>query len=84
MAGARSAWERIRLAMWRAVVEGKRRVCPMCLTSVGDEDAIGLVGEVIGHAECALVRWIRSGHEPRDALSGDELYDAISAAGRSR
>lgn len=84
MSRERSAWDRTRLRIRRAVAGAKPRVCPVCLTSVRDEDAIGLIGDRIGDAECVLVSWIGSGVEPRDALSGDELRDALSAAGRSR
>jgi hypothetical protein len=84
MAGARVARESIRLIMWPAFRAAEPRVCPVCLTSVQDEDAVGLVGDRVGHAECVLVRWIGSGDELRDALSGGALGDALPAAGRSR
>jgi hypothetical protein len=70
--------------MCRAVAGAKPRVCPVCLTSVRDEDAIGLIGDTIGHAECVLVSWVGCGDAPHDVLSGDELRDVLSAAGRSR
>lgn len=48
--------------------------CPLCGSGVLDDDAIGLLGDEIAHAECALVHWLRG--EAHDGLQ--ELVQALA------
>jgi hypothetical protein len=35
--------------------------CPVCHGRVQPDDALGLVGSTVAHAECALVSWLGPG-----------------------
>jgi hypothetical protein len=59
-------------ATWRERV--KLGNCPICGLSVRGDDAIGLVGSRLGHAECALARW--SGFAPFGAPQTVSREDA--------
>ena len=38
----------------------RREHCPLCETLVGVDDAVGIIGDRIAHAECALVSWLEA------------------------
>jgi hypothetical protein len=40
--------------------------CPVCGTLVGLDDALGVIGGELAHAECALVDWLRAPVVGRD------------------
>jgi hypothetical protein len=42
--------------------------CPICHGRVRRDDALGIVGRSVAHAECALVSWLGSGRLSRELL----------------
>jgi hypothetical protein len=40
--------------------------CPVCHGRVQPDDALGLVGRSVAHAECALVSWLGPGRLSRE------------------
>jgi hypothetical protein len=42
--------------------------CPVCHGRVRPDDALGLVGRSVAHAECALVSWLGPGRLSRELL----------------
>ncbi|HEV7584208.1 MAG TPA: hypothetical protein VGO14_00355 [Solirubrobacteraceae bacterium] len=42
--------------------------CPVCHGRVQPDDALGLVGSSVAHAECALVSWLGPGRLSRELL----------------
>lgn len=57
-AGRKRRWSQRML--WGARSHSRPRRCPVCRTRVRADDALGLVGSRIAHAECALVQWLES------------------------
>jgi hypothetical protein len=58
------------LASARARARGSRlRSCPACHASVGPDDAVGLLGGRVAHAECALLQWLGSYEQLRQLVS---------------
>ena len=62
--------------------------CPICGTLVGPEDALGVIGGELAHAECALVDWLRtpavgSRHARREITwpSGSDRDEAMALLG---
>jgi hypothetical protein len=45
------------------------RRCPVCHASVGRDDAVGLFGGRVAHAECALLRWLGSYEQLRQLVT---------------
>ncbi|HEX4188773.1 MAG TPA: hypothetical protein VHY83_12825 [Solirubrobacteraceae bacterium] len=42
--------------------------CPVCHGRVQPDDALGLMGSRVAHAECALVSWLGPGRLSRELL----------------
>ena len=61
MEGLKDLLERLRTA--------KQRRCPVCHASVGQDDAVGLLGGRVAHAECALLRWLGSYEQLRQLVT---------------
>lgn len=65
---AASTRSRLRLRIRRPRRQGPRSLgsCPVCRGRVREDDALGLVGSTVAHAECALVSWLGAGRLSRE------------------
>jgi hypothetical protein len=57
----------MRAGRWPARRFGRKLgSCPVCHGRVRPDDALGLVGRTVAHAECALVSWLGPGRLSRE------------------
>ncbi|HEV2923705.1 MAG TPA: hypothetical protein VGW98_06710 [Solirubrobacteraceae bacterium] len=53
---------------WAILRRRRLGSCPVCHGRVLRDDAIGIVGRSVAHAECALVSWLGAGRLSRELL----------------